>query len=259
MRPIVFSTLVQDDLREIVKRATACSSISSRASSVRSSASSRCAPRIPRAARTAWRISPPTPRASMRPTSRSPTTTARAGDYARADVMLIGVSRSGKTPTCLYMALQYGIFAANYPLTEDELESRQAAADAAARTSASSTGSRSSPSGSQQIRNERRPDSRYASRAAGAVRGARGGGAVRALSGFRSSKRPSAPSRKSRAASSINTGLERRTATVNWFAARNGRRAAASTRAAKSLCYSRPMITDRPLCHLLAREARAVS
>lgn len=42
--------------------------------------------------------------------------------YDRADVILIGVSRSGKTPTCLYLALQYGIFAANYPLTEDDLE-----------------------------------------------------------------------------------------------------------------------------------------
>ena len=37
-------------------------------------------------------------------------------DYERADVILIGVSRSGKTPTCLYLAMQYGIFAANYPL-----------------------------------------------------------------------------------------------------------------------------------------------
>ena len=43
--------------------------------------------------------------------------------YDRADVILTGVSRSGKTPTCLYLALQYGIFAANYPLTEEDLES----------------------------------------------------------------------------------------------------------------------------------------
>ena len=42
--------------------------------------------------------------------------------YDRADVILVGVSRCGKTPTCLYLALQYGIFAANYPLTEDEFE-----------------------------------------------------------------------------------------------------------------------------------------
>lgn len=43
-------------------------------------------------------------------------------DYAHADLILIGVSRSGKTPTCLYMALHYGVSAANYPLTDDDLE-----------------------------------------------------------------------------------------------------------------------------------------
>lgn len=40
----------------------------------------------------------------------------------QADVILVGVSRSGKTPTCLYLALQHGIRAANYPLTEEDLE-----------------------------------------------------------------------------------------------------------------------------------------
>jgi regulator of PEP synthase PpsR (kinase-PPPase family) len=43
-------------------------------------------------------------------------------DYAQADLILIGVSRSGKTPTCLYMALHYGVKAANYPLTDDDLD-----------------------------------------------------------------------------------------------------------------------------------------
>ncbi len=43
-------------------------------------------------------------------------------NYEAADVVLIGVSRSGKTPTCLYLALQYGVYAANFPLTEEELE-----------------------------------------------------------------------------------------------------------------------------------------
>lgn len=46
----------------------------------------------------------------------------RTHDYARADIILVGVSRSGKTPTCLYLAMSYGILAANYPLAEDELE-----------------------------------------------------------------------------------------------------------------------------------------
>lgn len=47
----------------------------------------------------------------------------RLNRYCDADVILIGVSRSGKTPTSLYLALQFGIYAANYPLTEDDLES----------------------------------------------------------------------------------------------------------------------------------------
>lgn len=43
--------------------------------------------------------------------------------YEEADVILVGVSRSGKTPTCLYLALHFGVKAANYPLTEEDLES----------------------------------------------------------------------------------------------------------------------------------------
>lgn len=46
---------------------------------------------------------------------------ARTRHYNAADIILIGVSRSGKTPTSLYLALQFGIRAANYPLTEDDL------------------------------------------------------------------------------------------------------------------------------------------
>lgn len=42
--------------------------------------------------------------------------------YDQADMIIIGVSRSGKTPTCLYMALQFGLYMANYPLTEEDFE-----------------------------------------------------------------------------------------------------------------------------------------
>lgn len=48
---------------------------------------------------------------------------SRTNNYDKADIILTGVSRSGKTPTCLYLALSYGVYAANYPLAEDELES----------------------------------------------------------------------------------------------------------------------------------------
>lgn len=47
---------------------------------------------------------------------------ARVNRYDRAEVILIGVSRSGKTPTCLYLAMQTGVYAANYPLTDEDLE-----------------------------------------------------------------------------------------------------------------------------------------
>jgi hypothetical protein len=85
-------------------------------------------------------------------------------DYERADVILVGVSRSGKTPTCLYLAMQYGIFAANYPLTEDDLESRKLprALEPYVRKLFALT---IKPDRLQQIRNERRPDSRYSSAA----------------------------------------------------------------------------------------------
>lgn len=42
-------------------------------------------------------------------------------NFAEADIVLIGVSRTGKTPTCLYLAMQYGIAAANYPLTQEDM------------------------------------------------------------------------------------------------------------------------------------------
>ncbi|MDH3220039.1 MAG: kinase/pyrophosphorylase [Gammaproteobacteria bacterium] len=48
---------------------------------------------------------------------------SRTQTYDQADIILIGVSRSGKTPSCLFLALQFGIKAANYPITEEDMES----------------------------------------------------------------------------------------------------------------------------------------
>lgn len=82
--------------------------------------------------------------------------------YAQADVILVGVSRSGKTPTCLYLALHYGIFAANYPLTDDDLLSgRLPEVLRAHRQKLYALTIR--PERLAQIRAERRPGSRYAS------------------------------------------------------------------------------------------------
>jgi regulator of PEP synthase PpsR (kinase-PPPase family) len=83
-------------------------------------------------------------------------------DYERADVILVGVSRSGKTPTCLYLAMQYGVFAANYPLTDDDLESRKLPRPLEPHLR-KLFGLTIKADRLQQIRNERRPDSRYSS------------------------------------------------------------------------------------------------
>ncbi len=85
-----------------------------------------------------------------------------ARDYRSAHVILIGVSRSGKTPTSLYMALQYGIFTANYPLTDDELESGSLP-KVLMPYKQKLYGLTIKPERLQQIRTERRPGSRYAS------------------------------------------------------------------------------------------------
>jgi hypothetical protein len=85
-------------------------------------------------------------------------------DYQRADVILVGVSRSGKTPTCIYMAMQYGVFAANYPFTEEDFEGKQLPAMVRPYT-AKLFGLTIAPQRLQQIRTERRPGSRYASTA----------------------------------------------------------------------------------------------
>lgn len=78
-----------------------------------------------------------------------------------ADIILVGVSRSGKTPTCLYMALQYGIKAANYPLIPEDLESMKLPA-ALMPFRHKLYGLTISPERLQQIRAERKPDSKYA-------------------------------------------------------------------------------------------------
>ena len=46
-------------------------------------------------------------------------------DLSDADVILVGVSRCGKTPTCLYLAMQFGIRAANYPLVPEDFSNKQ--------------------------------------------------------------------------------------------------------------------------------------
>ena len=83
-------------------------------------------------------------------------------DLQKADVILVGVSRSGKTPTCLYLALQYGIRAANYPLTPDDLDNTNLPRMLKP-FKHKIYGLTIEPQRLHHIRSERRPDSRYAS------------------------------------------------------------------------------------------------
>jgi len=82
-------------------------------------------------------------------------------ELGKADVILVGVSRSGKTPTCLYLALQLGIKAANYPLTPDDFD-RGTLPGAVEPHLKRLYGLTIAPERLAEIRNERRPDSRYA-------------------------------------------------------------------------------------------------
>jgi regulator of PEP synthase PpsR (kinase-PPPase family) len=85
-----------------------------------------------------------------------------AANLASADVILVGVSRSGKTPTSLYLAMQHGIKAANYPLIPEDFE-RGELPSTLAPFKAKCFGLTIDPTRLAQIRNERRPDSKYAS------------------------------------------------------------------------------------------------
>ena len=87
--------------------------------------------------------------------------------YQRADLILVGVSRSGKTPTSLYMAMQYGLNVANYPLTPENFDSSSGIAPGLPQSllphKAKLRGLTLAPERLAQIRSERRPNSVYSS------------------------------------------------------------------------------------------------
>ena len=162
-RPVVFSTLVNDDVRTVVRQADCLyldffdaflGPMEQELGQVSSHALGRAHGVTDLAAYTA-RIN-----ATNFALANDDGTHTR--EYDRADVILIGVSRSGKTPTCLYLALQYGAYAANYPLVDDDLDSRQLPVVVAPYRD-KLFGLTIEPERLHQIREERRPGSRYAS------------------------------------------------------------------------------------------------
>ena len=82
-------------------------------------------------------------------------------NLAMADVILVGVSRSGKTPTSLYLAMQYGIKAANYPLIPEDFE-REKLPSGLLPYKSKIFGLSIAPERLTEVRNERRPGSKYA-------------------------------------------------------------------------------------------------
>jgi regulator of PEP synthase PpsR (kinase-PPPase family) len=80
----------------------------------------------------------------------------------KADVILIAPSRCGKTPTTMYLALQHGVFVANYPLVDEDFESADLPRPVR-RLRDRCFGIVTTPARLTQVRQERRPNSRYAS------------------------------------------------------------------------------------------------
>ena len=83
-------------------------------------------------------------------------------DLSQADVILVGVSRCGKTPTSLYLAMQYGVKAANFPLIPEDFD-RGMLPGTLKEHKAKLFGLTIQPERLAQIREERRPNSKYAS------------------------------------------------------------------------------------------------
>jgi [pyruvate, water dikinase]-phosphate phosphotransferase / [pyruvate, water dikinase] kinase len=86
-----------------------------------------------------------------------------AGRYGQAELILVGVSRAGKTPTSLYLAMHHGLFVANYPLTSDDGDDLPPTLTPHVERL---YGLSIDPERLQQIRRERRADGDYASLAA---------------------------------------------------------------------------------------------
>ena len=163
VRPVIFSTLVQEDMREIIKRANGLfldffdAFLGPREMELKLKSS-----RAQGKAHGMQDIGSYTTRINATNFALANDDGAVTRDYERADLILVGVSRTGKTPTCLYMALQYGIFAANFPFADEEFETGRLPASLV-KHQRKLYGLSIAPERLQQIRNERRPNSVYSS------------------------------------------------------------------------------------------------
>lgn len=161
LRPIVFSTMVQPDLREIVKESQGLHLDIFDAFLDSLSAELGEQPEYePGRAHGVSDIEAYMKRIEATNFALANDDGGISRDYDVADVILVGVSRSGKTPTCLYLAMQYGVYAANYPLTDEELESGTLP-DFLLKQEKKLFGLTIAPERLREIRRERRPMGRY--------------------------------------------------------------------------------------------------
>lgn len=126
LKPLVFDTIVSDDIRNIINEAHACNL------DIYEGLITRIADEIgqtpdPHAGMAHGRVDSADYKARIDAVhfALDNDDGARTTHYDGADIILVGLSRSGKTPTSLYLALQFGIRAANYPLTEDDLDTNE--------------------------------------------------------------------------------------------------------------------------------------
>jgi len=161
-QPIVFSTLVNGDVREVVRRANALfvDFFETFIGPLEAGLGIRSSHTIGRS-HSAMDKQEYKQRIEAVNFSMAHDDGASHRELGDADVILVGVSRSGKTPTSLYLALQFGVKAANYPLIPEDFTRRQLP-EALHAYKAKLYGLTIAPERLHEIRRERRPGSQYA-------------------------------------------------------------------------------------------------
>ncbi len=161
-QPIVFSTLVNGDVREVVRRANALfvDFFEAFIGPLEAGLGIRSSHTIGRS-HSAMDKQEYKQRIEAVNFAMAHDDGASHRELGDADVILVGVSRSGKTPTSLYLALQFGVKAANYPLIPEDF-SRRRLPGALHAYKAKLYGLTIAPERLHEIRRERRPGSQYA-------------------------------------------------------------------------------------------------
>jgi regulator of PEP synthase PpsR (kinase-PPPase family) len=163
VRPIVFSTLVNNDMRDVIRKADAfmLDFFQMALDPLEAELGAKSTHTVGRS-HSAQDAKNYTNRIEAINFSLAHDDGLSSQEFNKADVILVGVSRSGKTPTSIYLALQFGIRTANCPLTPDDFE-RMSLPQQLDGHRPKLFGLSIQPERLREIRNERRPGSRYSS------------------------------------------------------------------------------------------------